>query len=294
MDQDGIGNPFDIQKLKAVKPKDMAQASSGSLKGERVDISALVPGKDLSISMFREEVQLIFDSITKTIHSSEFAQFNEALDKQLENVKGYSFVFDIEDTLLKNLRDSEVHPDRIYFANPWLMNVVSKLVKNGNNVLFWTSAAADEAQKMMQAMPEDISGSTVITREGFKSIIESFKSLSERNLNESQVLEDMKRIYPNVDASNVEVGKQIFTEALIQKYTTWGERHFFAKYKFPQLFLPADKGFFVDDNLDYIDSAVAKGFPEKRAIKFYNDFRQQWTQQVVDNIVSGLDNSKII
>lgn len=253
-------------------PSDIFDASVRAQKGERVDVSDLIPiGKDEDEEeSFRADMQRGLDWVAETTSSPEFAQFEQEVAETLAGVEGQHFIFDIEGTLMINVPNlSELNnaQKEAYYVNPYMQAVVTRLIENGNSVGFWTSAYNESLEDMRKAMSPETAELPAIGRDDWEKVAEAFRSRQLGELEDNQVLEVMQSVYPTANEETFRVGTEIFTEDTLESFDS-NPTKFLITNKYPQLFLSPESGFFVDDDNGLIESATSKGWPECRAIRY--------------------------
>lgn len=249
-------------------PSDIFDASVRAQGGERVDVSDLIPiGKDEEEEdSFRGDVQRTLDWVAETTSSPEFAEFEQEVAETLADVEGQHFIFDIEGTLMNDVQNLSNTSERVYYVNPYMRAVVTNLIENGNSVGFWTSANNEQLVEMRKAMSPELAELPAIGRDDWEKVAGAFRSRNLGELEDSQVLEVMRSVYPTVNAETFQAGVEIFTEDSLESFDS-NPTNFLRENKYPQLFISPENGFFVDDDGRFIESATSQGWPEGRAIR---------------------------
>lgn len=258
---DEITNNIDNRSI----PIDIFDASIKSQKGQFVDITSLIPvTNERGGADFQSEVQFWFNFVSKITASPEYKKFETQIEKLLSKVSGQSILFDIENTVMKDVPNAK-STERVYYANPFMMAIVKQLVKNGNYVGFYTSATKELSDKMRRAMLPEIGALPTIAREDYQEVIEAYKNLKDLKIDEAKVLEITRNKYPQSNISSVNQGS-LCLSTRFEQYRD-DPTYFLRTTKFPQLFIQPAKGFFIDDNQSLVDLAAATGWPKDRTIK---------------------------
>lgn len=280
--------PKEVSRIQRIVPADIFDASVRSQRGEFVDITPLIPAnEEEGKHSFQNSVQRIFDRIATTVSSAEYAQFSQEIGKTLAGVRDQAFLFDIEGTLMNDVQNLSNLSERVYCANPWMRVVIETLMKNGNNVGFWTSASTESLAKMRKAMSPEMAVLPAIGREDYEKVVSAFRARHMNQLADEQVLGIMQSVYPSARIETFKTGVEIFTGDILEAFSN-DSTGFLRGSKYPQLFLSPINGFFVDDNDMYIDSAIRSGWPQNRAIKCNFDPRQRNVIEVAQAIASAL------
>ena len=265
-------------------PIDIFDASVKSQKGQFVDITTLIPvTNERGGADFQNEVQQWFDFVSKTTASPEYKKFEQQAEKLLSEVTGQNFLLDIENTVMKDVQKDNSN-ERVYYANPYMMTVVKLLVKNGNNVGFYTSATKESSEKMRKAMLPEIGALPTISREDYQEVVEAYKNLRDSKIDEAKVLEVTKNKYPQANMLSISENALIINDRLEQYKKD--PTYFLRTTKFPQLFIQSENGFFIDDNRSLVDLVVTNGWPKDRAIKCDDQFRKEYAIDVARKISS--------
>jgi hypothetical protein len=114
-------------------------------------------------------------------------------------------------------------------------------------------------------MDPEISAIPTIVREDCEKVVKAFSSRHRKQSSDEQVLSVMQSVYPSASPETFRMGVEIFTKGMLEEFDS-DSSYFSMKNKFPQLFISPNRGFFIDDNKLFIDSAVRNGWPEDRAI----------------------------
>jgi hypothetical protein len=276
-----------LQRVRVV-PANIFDASVRSQRGEFVDITSLIPvGEKEGKYSFQNDVQRTCDRIAKIVSSPEYAQFAREIGTTLTSVRDQDFLFDIEGTLMNDVQNLSNMSERVYYVNPWMKAVVEALIKNGNSVGFWTSATSDSLAKMKKAMSPEMASLTAIGREDYEKVVRAYQARHLSQLTDQQVLETMQSVYPTANMGTFQAGVSIFTEDELEAFDN-NSANFLRGSKFPQLFVSPVSGFFVDDNDQFINSAIRNGWPKSRAVKCDYDPRQENTIEVAQTIASAI------
>jgi len=248
-------------------PKDVFEASVLAQRGVLVDVTSLIPAhEDEGSHSFQSQVQRVFDWVAETINSPEYAQFESQIGKLLEEVRSQHFIFDIEGVVMNDVQNLGDMAERVYHVVPWMQPVIKKLIENGNSVGFWTSATAESLEKMKKAMSPELAVLPAISREGWGKVASAYRARRLGQMTDEQVVEVMQSVYPTASLKTFQTGLEIFDEDMIENFDH-NQTYFLRGSKYPQLFIPSENGFFVDDNSTFIESATGHGWPEHRAIK---------------------------
>jgi hypothetical protein len=270
-------------------PKDVFEASVLSQRGELVDVSSLIPAREDEGSVsIRSQVQRVFDWIAETINSPEYAQFETEIGELLEKVKGQHFIFDIEGVVMNDVQNLGDLSERVYHVVPWMQPVLKKLLENGNQVGFWTSATAESLEKMQKAMSPELAELPAISRDDWDKVASAYRARRLDQMTDEQVIEVMQSIYPTARRANFQTGLEIFDEDMIENFDH-NPTYFLRGSKYPQLFIPPENGFFVDDNSTFIESATGHGWPEHRAIKSSHFPQKDDVLEVAQAIQEGMN-----
>lgn len=247
--------------------KDVLEASRLSQIGKFVDIKPLIPMNELEGDLsFQNTVQKCFNHIAKVINSPELLQFKSELNVLLEKVTDQDFIFDLEGTLTNDVQNLGNMSERVIYVNPWTKTLIEVLIKNHNRVGFWTSATTDNLTNFKQAMSPELALLPAISRDDFQKITETFQQKQNNLLSNQQVIEIMQSFYPSACEENLKRGIEIFADYRLESFNN-DPTYFLRNNKYPELLISANKGFFIDDNDIFIDSATRSEFPKERAIK---------------------------
>jgi len=248
-------------------PKDIFDASVISQRGEFVDVTSLIPAcEDEGNYSFQSQVQKIFDWVAETMNSPEYVQFETEIGDMLAEVKNQHFIFDIEGVVMNDVQNLQDLSKRVYYVVPWMQPVIKKLIENGNNVGFWTSATAESLEKMKKAMNLELAGLPAISRDDWGKVASAYRARRLNQMTDGQVIEVMQSVYPAASVESFQVGLDIFDENMLKDFD-YDPTYFLRGSKYPQLFIPSENGFFVDDNDKFIKSATRYGWSIHRAIK---------------------------
>ncbi|MCB9813718.1 MAG: hypothetical protein H6772_04925 [Pseudomonadales bacterium] len=248
-------------------PIDVFDASVISQRGEIVDVTSLIPAREgEDRDLFQSQVQRVFDWVAETMNSPEYAKFEIEIGNMLAEVKGQHFIFDIEGVVMNDVQNQVDSSERVYHVVPWMQPLLKKLIENGNQVGFWTSATAESLEKMRKAMSSELAGLPAISIEDWGKVALAYKAQRLGQMTDEQVIGVMQSIYPTASWKTFQAGLEIFDEDMIDNFDD--DPIFFLRgSKYPQLFIPPENGFFVDDNNMFIESAKRHGWPKHRAIK---------------------------
>lgn len=256
---------IETEENKPKIPQDVFEASVMSQRGELVDMISF--GAIEEDKYFYKKVQEFLNWIAKTINSLEYKEFELEISELLKDVKGQNFVFDIEGVVMSDMENFDSKSsERVYYVIPWTQPVLNKLIKNGNNVMFWTSATEDSLEKMKKGMRPELANLSAISRNDWEKIALAYASRSRKKMTDEQVLEAMQSVYPSATLDNFQAGLNIFNKDTIKSFKA-NPLYFLRFNKYPQIFADAKNSFFIDDNDIFIESATRKGWPEDRAIK---------------------------
>jgi uncharacterized protein YkvS len=252
-------------------PADISDASIRSQRGELIDITSLIPvNLNDADDAFQKDVQGTFDNITKIVSSPEYFQFRQEIQTMLEKVNNNDFLIDLEGTLMDYVEDLFNFPvdtsKIVYYINPWIQAIIQTLIKNDNQIGFWTSATVEYSGKMRKAMSPEISSLTTIAREDYEKVVRAFRTKHLNQSTDQQVLGIMQSVFPRADMENFHAGIKVLTEERLKTFDN-NPMSFLRHSKFPQLFISPKNGFFIDDNDLFISSAINSGWPTERAIK---------------------------
>lgn len=269
-------------------PRDVFEASVLAQRGEFVDVTSLIPAReDEGSHSFQSQVQRVFDWVAETMNSPEYAQFESQIGKLLEEVSRQHFIFDIEGVVMNDVQNLGDMSERVYYVVPWMQPVIKKLIENGNSVGFWTSATAESLEKMKKAMSPELAGLPAISREDWGKVASSYRARRLGQMTDMQVVEVMQSVYPTASLETFQTGLDIFDEDMIKNFDH-NQTYFLKGSKYPQLFIPSENGFFVDDNSTFIESATGHGWPEHRAIKSSYFPQKDYVLEVAQAIQEGM------
>lgn len=270
-------------------PKDVFEASVLSQRGELVDVTSLIPAReDEGRHSFQSQVQRVFDWVAETINSPEYAQFETEIGGLLEEVRGQHFIFDIEGVVMNDVQNLEDLSERVYHVVPWMQPVIKKLIENGNNVGFWTSATEESLEKMRKAMSPELAGLPAISREDWGKVASAYRARRLDQMTDEQVVKVMQSVYPTANRETFQTGLDIFDEDMIENFD-YNQTYFLRGSKYPQLFIAPEDGFFVDDNNTFIDSATRHGWPKHRAIKSSYFPQKEDVLEIAQSIREGME-----
>jgi hypothetical protein len=248
-------------------PGDVYEASVLSQKGAFVDITSLIPkSPEEGKYSFQSQVQRCFDWIAQTVSSPEYAQFSEEVGRVLEGVRGQHFIFDIEGVVMNDVQNLGNMSERVYHVVPWMRPIIMKLIENGNQVGFWTSAPKASLEKIRRAMSPELAALPAISRDDWEKVFSAFRAKKSDQITDDQVLGVVQSVYPTASKETYQEGLRIVDEDMIANYD-YDPTSFLRNFKLPQIFIPRARGFFVDDNSTFIESATTYGWPKERAIK---------------------------
>ena len=105
----------------------------------------------------------------------------------LKDVKGRTFIVDLEDTLLCESADRR-----------WVLDgnmaVVEVLAGNGNNVVFYTSAEKNEALDLKERLPDTLKGCHVADRQTTWLIMDAYAKIVKQSLDPLQIQDELNAL----------------------------------------------------------------------------------------------------
>jgi len=280
------------QDKQARVPKSFKEASHLAMTGNWVDISPLV---EVSTGKFQREqkdfqshVQWAFDALTKTALSSEYSQFLGTVESELGHITGLTVVSDLEFVLVfrcdnEMYSDYKENPRYIYVLDPYFYHMYLTLMKAGNEFVFWTSALRFILKEIQAMLPDDIAGTPAICREDFAQILSTIVKHSDKEISKAKAIQELKRVCAPFAEGIYERGKALLTEQDYLGDVIKRQKDFPYWNKLPILFADPAQGVFIDDNIDYIKSAAAAGWPRERTIHADPGiFSMRRTREVID------------
>lgn len=225
--------------------------------------------------------------------SPEFAEFRRKIEGLLAGVKGQDFLFDVDDTLLREVMGpfdrSTGRTEYRYVVNPYTEFLVQTLLTNGNRVAFYTSVPTEALEPRLQAMTPEMAVLPIITSDKMQGIFQILVAWQKdpTATRTDDVLHKLREVYPATQASAVAAAERFCTPEVIRSMAQNPE--YLARHiKVPQLFLSPEQGFFIDDNRDYIRAAVQYGWPAERALlyDFYSKKNQGAAVAVAEQIAA--------
>lgn len=225
-------------------------------------------------------IKLYCENIEKIISSSEYISYENEINSIIGDIRWQDFIFDIEWVLIHNIPIWDFYYKHLI---PWIIPILTILIKNWNRISFWTSALNSELENMKKSLPKNLSKLTIVCRNDFEKILLAIKN----NLhNPKNILDIVQTVFPESNICNyTEIIKIIESNNLNLDYLISNSH----EYKFPQLFINSNNWFFIDDYDGFIDSATNYWWPRKRAIKLTGFIPNKDDYiKLANNIRSGL------
>jgi hypothetical protein len=276
-------------------PKSLKEASQLAMTGSWVDISPLVQVSDGKFqreeAMLQSDVQHVFDVLTETTMSSEYAQFLKTVGPELGHIADLIVVSDLEFVLVfrcdnEMLSNYKENPRYIYILDPYSYHIYRTLMQRGNEFVFWTSALRFILNEIRAVLPDDMAGAPAVCREDFWQIVCIFMKRVNEKLSDNEAMQELRSLYAPFSEPAYRRGlaffsQQEFLHGLIKQQ----KAVYAARNKFPILFADPERGVFIDDNIDYINSAVAAGWPKARTIHLDPGiFSLQRAREMIDGL----------
>jgi len=260
----------------ALVPANFKAASQLAVAGNWVDISTLTPvskGKfQRDEAAFQEHVQQAFDVLTETGQSSEYAGFLKTVEAELEHITGLTVVSDLEFVVVfrcdnEMYSDFEKNPRYVYLPDPYICRIYEVLQKRGNGLVFWTSAIRMILDAIQSVLPDDLAGTPAICREDCRQMLDIFLKRANKEVTDQKAMKELKSVYAAFSERAYRYGLKFFSEQqFLNELTVERKTVYAARNKFPILLADPEHGVFIDDNMDYINSAESAGWPKKRSI----------------------------
>lgn len=219
---------------------------------------------------FVSYVQHPFDVLTETATSSEYSLFLKTAEPELAHITGLTVVSDLEFVLVFRC-DNEMYsdysnedPQYIYLPDPYICHIYRALMKRGNDFVFWTSAIRLILGKIKAALPDDLAGVPAVCREDFGEIL---GVCVDKKISDKKAMQELKNVYAAFSETAYRRGLSLFSpQDYFHDLIEQQQIRFAARNKFPILFADPAHGVFIDDNIDYIKSAVSANWPKERTI----------------------------
>lgn len=158
------------------KPIDISDAAKRILIGQKVEVTPeMLPGEDKWRTDLRSRTQREFDRVAKiTDLKGGFDEHQYVISETLRGITDKQFVFDLEDTAMGYVANLEHPSDRVFFADPYMHEVVMELVRNDNFVMFWTSVSNSNLRKMQAAMSREMAALPAVGRDDWRDMAETY------------------------------------------------------------------------------------------------------------------------
>jgi hypothetical protein len=276
-------------------PVSLKEASQLAMAGNWVDISSLVPVSDGKFrreeAAFQAEVQYAFDALTETARSSEYSGFLKTVEPELEHITGLTVVSDLEFVVVfrcdnEMFADFDQNPRYIYLPDPYICRIYQALMKRGNDLVFWTSALRFILTEIKAVLPDDIAGAPSVCREDFWQIVCIFMKRANEEISDHAAMQELRSVYAAFSDPAYRRGLAFFSQQeFLHDFVKQQKVVYAARNKIPILFADPARGVFIDDNIDYIKSAVAAHWPKKRTIHLDPGiFSLQRAREMIDGL----------
>lgn len=250
------------------KPIDISDAAKRILVGQKVEVtSEMLPGDDKWRTDLRERTQHEFDRVAKiTDLKGGFDEHQYVVSETLRGITDRQFVFDLEDTAMNYVANLEHPSDRVFFADPYMHEVVMELARNDNFVMFWTSVPNSNLRKMQAVMPREMAALPAVGRDDWRGMAETYIKVLKGQVKDSEAVASLQLTMPFLNIEGYLRGKDIFMMYNIPTLQSYFKdpEEFLRHIKYPQIFISPDNGFFVDDNRSFIETAIRSGWPKDR------------------------------
>lgn len=257
-------------------PKSFKEASQLAMTGNWVDISTLVQVSDGKFqreeAILQSDVQHVLDALTETAMSSEYSQFLKTVGPELGHITGLTVVSDLEFVLVfrcdnEMLSNYKENPRYLYILDPYIYHIYRTLMQRGNKFVFWTAALRFILSEIRAVLLDDMAGAPAVCREDFWQIVCIFMKRVNEELSDNEAIQELRSVYALFSERAYDRGLPLFSQQeFLHSRIKQQKADFAGWHKFPILFADPERGVFIDDNIDYIDTAVAAGWPRERTI----------------------------
>jgi hypothetical protein len=198
----------------------------------------------------------------------------EALSMQLENklsnVRGKTFLMDLEDTVVMGITTFDIHDEKSikYLTIPSMCTLAGVLAKR-NTVIFYTSATKENVTSLiMPVLPDNIRSVPVIDADDMNKIIR-YVTKPSALISKNKILKIVQSFCADATSSTLEIGSNIIRDFVSNNGKNKQSGIEFArKFKFPQIFVSPEKGYLIDNGYEILQKAVAYGWPTDHAIHY--------------------------
>lgn len=137
----------------------------------------------------------------------------------------------------------------------------------------------------MKAMCLELAKLPAMSRDGWEKVALAYLARNLGKMTDEDVIGVMQSVYPAASTESFKAGLDIFNENTLKNFNR-DSTYFLVNNKYPQLFIPSENGFFIDDG--DVTSSIRHGWPEHRAIQLKKSLKKDDVLEVVRAIKEGM------